>query len=682
MSINEIMSSALSGLNAAQAGLANVANNVANADTPGYARQLVPQSARTVAGRTAGVTLGEVERIASRFLEDAVFRRGGEAGRADVEADFRDRAQALLGEPASTTGLPARIDAAAAAAIRLASVPDTSVAAGTFVAAIDDAIDTMRFVQDEIGRLAAQADGELADGIEQANSLLTRIHGLNFEIAQRQGFGDNAPGLSDQRMRAIEELGQLIAIEPRSRPDGRIDIDLASGGSLLDHRLSQLAHNADGGITLRRDGPGDPAQTLTGDVLGGRLGGLAAVRDHILPEQADAIGQLFTGFARAINAASNLSTAAPPPPLLSGRPTGLVGSDLMNFTGTAIFIVTDPTGNIVQRADVDLGAMGPGATIDQALGAINAALGGTATASLGSNGAFTLQTANGTHGIAVAGGSPPAMRAGSSFSAFFGLNDLIRGEQKPLFPSGLGAADAHGFDNGETVSIVLRDGTGRLLGRQTLTMQAGGTMGDIIDQLGASPLGQFGTFSLSDDGALAFNPVGGRQDMLLSVPSDSTNRHGTGISFSSLVGLGAGGLADAAVDAAIAASPSRLPLARIDTSAFAGDPGWTRADARGAQTLTAAFSASAAFGRLGEGPANEVAARLLGRIGADAARAEARRSDTDDQLTAAIDRRDGYSGVNLDEELAQMVVLQNSYAASARIMNSAKEMYDALLSIA
>ncbi len=67
----------------------------------------------------------------------------------------------------------------------------------------------------------------------------------------------------------------------------------------------------------------------------------------------------------------------------------------------------------------------------------------------------------------------------------------------------------------------------------------------------------------------------------------------------------------------------------------------------------------------------------------DAGSAAARAADRADQMTArrddAINRRDTVSGVNIDEELGQMVVLQNSYAAAARVMTTASAMYDTLL---
>ena len=59
MSLNEILSSALSGLGAAQAGLRTVSNNISNVNTPGYARERVSLETGVSSGRTSGVVVGE-----------------------------------------------------------------------------------------------------------------------------------------------------------------------------------------------------------------------------------------------------------------------------------------------------------------------------------------------------------------------------------------------------------------------------------------------------------------------------------------------------------------------------------------------------------------------------------------------------------------------------------------------
>ena len=72
---------------------------------------------------------------------------------------------------------------------------------------------------------------------------------------------------------------------------------------------------------------------------------------------------------------------------------------------------------------------------------------------------------------------------------------------------------------------------------------------------------------------------------------------------------------------------------------------------------------------------------LLGRAGTHAAQAEDQRADAGARRDDAVNRRDGFSGVNIDEELAAMVVLQNSYSAAARALSTASQMYDTLLAM-
>ncbi|MFC3215276.1 flagellar basal body rod C-terminal domain-containing protein [Novosphingobium panipatense] len=75
------------------------------------------------------------------------------------------------------------------------------------------------------------------------------------------------------------------------------------------------------------------------------------------------------------------------------------------------------------------------------------------------------------------------------------------------------------------------------------------------------------------------------------------------------------------------------------------------------------------------------ASRLLGGAGAQASLAKTSALDASARLGDAVNRRDSFSGVNIDEELAQMVVLQNSYSASARVISTASQMYDTLLNM-
>jgi flagellar hook-associated protein 1 FlgK len=132
MSLVDILGSARSGLTAAQAALKTVSTNIANVGTPGYAREAVNLTTSVIQGRVVGVAVGEPSRIADTFLEDIVYNRAGDAGRADAEATYLDRLQSLLGEPGAQGGIPARMDAITAAATAMTGLSNSPQTVGNF----------------------------------------------------------------------------------------------------------------------------------------------------------------------------------------------------------------------------------------------------------------------------------------------------------------------------------------------------------------------------------------------------------------------------------------------------------------------------------------------------------------------------------------------------------------------
>ena len=110
MALSDILGSAMSGLNAAQAGLRVVSTNIANVGTTGYARERLNVSTNVIGGRVNGVVVGETTRVADRFLEAASYRRAGDVGSAETTAGYLDRLQALLGAPSAESSLTAQLD--------------------------------------------------------------------------------------------------------------------------------------------------------------------------------------------------------------------------------------------------------------------------------------------------------------------------------------------------------------------------------------------------------------------------------------------------------------------------------------------------------------------------------------------------------------------------------------------
>lgn len=696
MSLNEILGSAMSGLAASQAGMRSVSNNIANVGTAGYARERVGLSTGVTSGRVNGVVIGEPERVADKFLEGAVYRRAGDMGRSEAAASYFDRLQSLLGAPGAESGLAGRLSAIASSASKMTGIQGSAQSIAKFTSDVQDSINSLNQLDRDVSGLRADVESEVGYTVERSNVLLQQIHDLNDEVARLDGLGRSSAGASDRRMSALEELSGLMKVSIREQPDGRVTIDTASGQVLLDKRLRQLAYPGGSGasqptypaIDIRFANADGKMGASTGEkidsaAVGGKLGGLIDLRDRALPEFSEKLGVLFSGLAESLNAASNAGTTMPPPATLEGRPSGLVGADRLGFTGTAVFAVVGTDGTLITKTNVDFSALGAGATVDDAIAAINAGLGGQGTASMVNGKLSITATAPGT-GIAVAQDpTNPSNRAGVGFSQYFGLNDIVRSETSSLVPSGLNAGDPHGFGPGETAEIVLRDASGRALTSYTLTGAAGSTYGDLVTELNGSPLGGFGSFALDNRGRIQFQPTVATTGATISIPSDSTNRLGTGSSFSSLSGLTgqASGLGGAQVRPDMLASASHLPLALLQLNVAVGEKAIGAGDTRNATGFVDNLAKAVDLGKDGVITVERFSSLLLGRAGAQAAQAKSALEDSAARHGDAIDRRDSFSGVNVDEELAQMVVLQNSYSAAARVMTTASQMYDTLIAM-
>jgi flagellar hook-associated protein 1 FlgK len=620
MSLNDILGTATSGLAAAQAGLRAVSNNIANVGVAGYARERVSLTTGVSGGQVSGVVIGEPTRIADRFLEATVYRRAGDYGRADVTSSYLDRLQALLGAPGASSGLPARLDSISASAVAMTGSQSSTQTVAVFTGDVQDAISSMQQITKDVDGLRSDVESEVSYTVDKVNSLLKRIYDLNSTVSQATVLGQSAGGAADERMSAIEELSGLISCNVRDQSDGRVTIETTTGAMLLDRRVRQLSYPASGmggtaqssypPIELRFTNPdASTGEKIDSAAVGGKLGGLLDLRDRALPAFNEKLGVLFSGLSEALNSVSNAGTTVPAPASLTGRESGLVGTDRLGFTGKASFAVTGADGTLVAKTNVDFDALGPTATVDDMITAINAGLGTAGTASF-VDGKLSIQANGAGNGVVVAQDpTTPSARAGVGVSQYFGLNDIVSSDSSTLVPSGFNASDPHGFAAGETSQIVLRDTSGRALASYTLTPAPGGTFGDVVTQLNGSPLGGFGTFSLDDRGRMRFEPNPSVEGAVLSVPSDSTNRFSTGTSFSSLMGLSglSSGLSDATVRPDILANPGKLPLARFQTMRRWARRRWAQAIRAAPPRSSTGFPRRSTWARTG--PARSSASR-------------------------------------------------------------------------
>ena len=241
------------------------------------------------------------------------------------------------------------------------------------------------------------------------------------------------------------------------------------------------------------------------------------------------------------------------------------------------------------------------------------------------------------------------------------------------------------------MSFSLKGPDGQVAKTASITLTGSETIGTIVSDLNTA-FGGTMNFSLASDGSLSATPSSAYSNYSLNVTQDTTTRGSTGTSVSQLFGLGTTQASAAAVGFAvnsdITASPSRLSFAQpsITATSVAGSSIVTSGDSRGLLGLQNVSSTKQSFAKAG-GMAAQSAS--LGDYAAGFYQDVAMRSQTaktnntaqSDRLTEAKSRQSSVSGVNLDEEMSNMMVYQQAYSASARILQTVQTLYDTLLQI-
>lgn len=701
MTLSSIMSSANTGLMAAQTGLRAVSDNIANINTPGYVRKVIDQTPLVSAGMGVGVDIAQIRRAADQFLQRASLNARASSAEAGVIAESLDRAQALFGDPSSGSSFFSQLDDIYAAFSAASSDSASNIRRDQAIDGVTDFLSEASRIGASLKDMQTEADSRISGDVDRVNQLLGQIDSLNTDISRALIQGRDATGSENVQSQLIDELSSLMDVSISARNNGGVVIRASDGVALA---------GAGGAAKLeyvRKDGAaGEIAVTLPGAsapmvarITGGEIRGLLDLRDKELPAIGDQLAEFVTRAVDELNAAHNASSKVPAPASLTGRDTGLdLPTAVRGFTGKTTVAIVDSAGTVTRQVNIDFdaGTMSvggvPGSTAftpASFMSNLNTALGGQGTASF-AGGALSL-TGNGGRGVAITDdATTPSQKAGKGFSHFFGMNDLVTSTGYPFYDTGLKSTDAHGFIAGGAISLRIASADGSRIRDVTVTPPAGGTMQDLVNALNSptSGVGLYGAYSLDADGALTFKPTASGAS--IAVIKDTTARgSANGPSISQLFGIGqaerSGRTDSFKVRADIAADSANLALATLDlTQAAAGRPALVIGDGRGAILLSKAGETLAGFDAVAGSSATSMtvsryAQEFAGTIGRKADAAASRQSVAEAVAAEADTRRSSAEGVNLDQELISMTTYQQAFNASARLVQASKDMYDVLL---
>jgi flagellar hook-associated protein 1 FlgK len=310
MSLNIALQYAVSGLTATQAQLQVLSGNIANAQTPGYARESLPQISDSTTSGGAGVTTGDIQRATDRILQASVLQQTSTSSAATTLNSYSTQIQTLLGQVGAGNTLADSYNSFTSAMQTLATTPQDPMAQLGAVNAGQQLAQKLNNQSAGIQSLRQSADSQIAADVGTLNNTLDTIGQLNGQISQLQALGQSTATLQDQRDQAISQVSQLIGITTYARPDGTVEVLTTQGKTLVDAaNVRHFSFTQAGTVTA-----GTPLSALTLDGMNvtsettsGEIGGLLQMRDTTLPALTAQLNQ-FTNNLFAQTSAANLQT--------------------------------------------------------------------------------------------------------------------------------------------------------------------------------------------------------------------------------------------------------------------------------------------------------------------------------------------------------------------------------------
>ena len=412
-----------SALTASQIALQVTGNNLANAATPGYSRQvatLAPmRDARSGAlflGR--GVTVLDVNRQIDLALQTRLWAGISQQAASRTDLELLSSVETTLNE-LSGSDLSSELSAFFASWSELANSPGATGARSLVIQKGVALASFIRQMRADLESTRSQIDRQLDAGVARADQLLSEIAGLNAAIVTAEGGGSEANGLRDQRDALISELSELLDVSTVQREGGAVDVLVGSTPVVIAGRSRGLTlerRAAAGGtaVSIRlRESPQDVS------VTSGRIGSLLGQRTTLVDSTIERLDAVASQLIFQVNRLHSTGYSSTPLTSLTGT-RAVPGADTVRalndpanetfaglpfqaVNGGFLVTVTDQATGAAQtvRIEVDLDGLddngNPGYGDDSSVQSIAAALNAVPnlTATVNANGTISISAAPG-----------------------------------------------------------------------------------------------------------------------------------------------------------------------------------------------------------------------------------------------------------------------------------------------
>ncbi|HJS90875.1 MAG TPA: flagellar hook-associated protein FlgK [Steroidobacteraceae bacterium] len=345
----DLLSTSVSGLLAFQQALDVTSNNISNASTPGYSVETAnlaeaPGQSTGIGFVGSGVDVQSITRSYNEYLAQQV--RSSQASYSSSNALATQAAQIDNMLSDSGTGLTATLQSFVNSLQGVANTPTSTSARQALLNQAQALAQQLTSYDSQISQYGAQLESQLSGDVTQINSIMANIASLNQQIAAESTNGQTPNQLMDQRDKLITQLSQYVAVQTATESNGAMDVYIGTGQALVTGgtaaKLTTVAGAYDPSqLDIAISGGGGTSADITSEISGGELGGLLSARSQVLDPARNAIGQVSVAVATLVNqqqqSGMDLSGA-------QGQPMFSVGGVQVlpdaNNTGSAALSVT------------------------------------------------------------------------------------------------------------------------------------------------------------------------------------------------------------------------------------------------------------------------------------------------------------------------------------------------------
>jgi flagellar hook-associated protein 1 FlgK len=646
--MSSLLSIGKSGLLAAQVGLATTGNNITNANTAGYNRQVAIQGDTGTQYQGfgyvgTGTEIQAVRRYYDNFL--ATSLRSAEANQASLDTYNGQISQIdnLLADP--TAGLSPALQDFFSGVQDATANPASAAARQSLLSNAQSLASRFQDMSAKLTEISSGVNSTITSSVNEINSYATQIAAINNTIAGLTTDQAAPNDLLDKRDQMLTELNKLVKVSVTPGDNNMLNVQFGSGQPLVvgnqPFQLTTSTSPTDvSRVTIGYQTSNGNFSALPDSVFtGGQMGGLMEFRNGALDKAQNALGQVAASLATAFNAQH----------VLGQDQNGDLGTNF--FNPIQAYVGTNTHNSPASTADVTAVV-----TDGSALTASDYSVdydGTNYNVTRKSDGKVTAVT-----------GSPQEIDGVTyTFSGTPQQNDnfLVR-------PT---------YNAASSLSVAITDTTKIALAAPIATAAATANAGNAKISAGTvdknyltagNALTAPSTLTFdSASGTLSGFPAG--QDVTVTVNGTPTvYPAGTPVPYTDGANISFGG-----VNFAISGTP-------VDKDTFTVGPNTSGVgDSRngallaGLQTKNVMNNGTATF--------QTSYAQMVNFVGTKAREAQISSTAADASVKQATAAQQSVSGVNLDEEAANLLRYQQAYQASGKVMQVASQLFDTLLSL-